>query len=170
MDWHIVYKGKTLLNGGSLKQNLEKAGVPYFFPVQITERLEGEEMVEHEENVLSNIIFVQTEEEITELIKRIDGLKSPYINRATGKPAVVCDKELQRFKQVLEARSLHAEFLPDAYRRFETCPKVRVKAGQFAGIEGRVFRIRHDRKLIISLDNIAVAISGIHHTLLEVVE
>jgi len=71
---------------------------------------------------------------------------------------------------VLEARSLHAEFLPDAYRRFESCPKVRVKAGPFEGLEGRVFRIRHDRKLIIQLDDMAVAISGIHHTLLEIVE
>lgn len=93
-----------------------------------------------------------------------------YKNVSTGQPTIVSDAELQRFRRVLEARSLHTEFLPDGYHRFEGCPKVRVKAGMFEGLEGRVFRIRHDRKLVINIDNIAVAISGIHHTLLEVVE
>jgi len=126
-------------------------------------------MIEREETVLNNLVFVQTDEEIYTLSKEIDGLKYPYINRATGRPATVTDTDLTRFKRVLEARSLHAEFLPDAYRRFENCPKVRVKAGPFEGMEGRVFRIRHDRKLIIQLDDMAVAISGIHHTLLEII-
>lgn len=170
MDWYIVYKGKSKLRGSSLTQNLDQAGIPYFLPVQVSTRLEDDRMVEYTEPVLNNLIFIQTDEDITSLTKEIDGLKSPYINHATHQPAVVSDKDLQRFKQVLEARSLHAEFLPDAYRRFEHCPKVRVKAGTFAGLEGRVFRIRHDRKLIIALEDMAVAISGIHHTLLEVIE
>lgn len=168
MDWHIVYRGKALK--GTLRENLEKAGINYYFPTQKTESLEGDRMVEKEEMVLPNLVFIQTDRNIADVVSEIDGLKAPYKNRATGLPAIVTEKELNRFKQVLEARSLHAEFLPDAYRRFESCPKVRVKAGDFAGLEGRVFRIRHDRKLIISLDNMSVAISGIHHTLLEVIE
>ncbi len=100
----------------------------------------------------------------------IDGLKSPYKDLSTGQPAIVSDKELLRFRRILEARSLHVEFLSDGYRRFEECLKVRVKAGMFEGLEGRVFRIRHDRKLIIHIDNIAVAISGIHHSLLEIID
>lgn len=167
MDWHIVYKGKP--SRGTLKENLEKAGIPYFIPTQVVEQMEGDRMVEKTETVLTNLIFIQAEEEILSLINRIDGLKTPFMNHATGKPATVRDEELQRFKRVLEAKSIHAEFLPDAYRRFESCPRVRVKAGDFEGFEGRVFRIRHDRKLIISLDDMAIAISGIHHTLLEVV-
>lgn len=167
MDWHIVYKGKP--SKGTLKENLEKVGIPYFIPTQVVEQMEGDRMVEKTETVLTNLIFIQTDDDIMPLIQKIDGLKTPFINHATGKPATVSDDELQRFKRVLEAKSIHAEFLPDAYRRFENCPRVRVKAGDFEGFEGRVFRIRHDRKLIISLDNMAIAISGIHHTLLEVV-
>jgi len=118
---------------------------------------------------LNNLIFICTDEEIRSFIKGIDGLKAPYINHATGQPATVADEELQRFKRVLDARSLHAEFLPDPYCRFGGCPKVRVKAGPFEGLEGRVLRIRHDRKLIIQLYDMAVALSGIHHTLLEII-
>lgn len=154
----------------SLAENLEKAGISYYFPMQVYERFENGQMVEHSEPVLNNLIFIQTDEDITAVVSRIDGLNSPYMDKATCRPAVVSDQELQRFRQVLEARSIHAEFLPDSFLRFECCPKVRVKAGQFAGLEGRVFRIRHDRKLVISLDNMAVALSGIHHTLLEVID
>ncbi len=168
MVWYIVYKGKAIR--GSLKENLEKAGIAYFFPTRKIKHLDGNRMVEREVSVLHNLIFIQTSEDITTVIKAIDGLKAPYINRSTGKPAVVTDSELIRFKQVLTARSLHAEFLPDAYHRFEKCPKVRIKAGEFEGVEGRVFRIRHDRKLIIKLDDLAIAVSGIHHTLLEIIE
>lgn len=155
---------------GTLRENLEKADITYFIPTQFVEHLDGDRMVEKEEAVLNNLLFVQTDEDIRELTNEIDGLKAPYLNRATEMPATISDAELQRFKRVLEARSLHAEFLPDAYRRFENCPKVRVKAGEFEGLEGRVFRIRHDRKLIIQLDDMAIAISGIHHTLLEIIE
>lgn len=170
MDWHIVYKGKPTAGRNSLRENLEQAGLPYYLPTQTTERLEGDRMVQHTTTVLNNLIFIQTEQNITTIVRQIDGLKAPYMNRATGKPATVTDAELQRFRRVLEAKSLQAEFLPDPYRRFETSPRVRVKAGDFAGLEGRVFRIRHDRKLIISFDDMAIAISGIHHSLLEVIE
>lgn len=159
-----------MLGKSSLVQNLERAGIPYYLPIQVSERLENNRMVEYTEPVLNNMIFIKTSEDVATVVRDIDGLKSPYINCANNRPAVVSDDELLRFKRVLEARSVHADFLPDAYHRFDGCPKVRVKAGAFAGLEGRVFRIRHDRKLIISLDNLAIAISGIHHTLLEVIE
>lgn len=168
MDWFIVYKSKA--TRGSLQENLQKAGISYYIPIQKTERFVGDRMVEKEEHVLNNLIFVQTDENITTLTKEIDGLKAPYRNGVTGKPATVKDSDLQKFKSVLEARSLHAEFLPDAYKRFADAPRVRVKAGIFEGLEGRVFRIRHDRKLIINLDDMAIAVSGIHHTLLEIIE
>lgn len=170
MTWYIVYKGKPTHGSASLTENLEKAGIRYFQPMQITERLEGDKMVESTEPVLSNLIFIQTDADVRTVVREIDGLKAPYINLATRQPATVSDSELRRFRQVLEARNIHAEFLPDAYQRFDSCPRVRVKAGEFAGLEGRVFRIRHDRKLVISLDDMAVALSGIHHSLLEVIE
>lgn len=170
MDWYIVYKGKTQHSKGSLQQNLEKAGIACYLPTQVVERRENDRMVEHTEPVLNNLVFIQTDGDIAAIAKETDGLKSPYMNCATGKPAKVSDEELQRFRRVLEARSIHAEFLPDAYKRFENCPKVRVKDGEFAGLEGHVFRIRHDRKLVIALDDMAVAISGIHHTLLEIIQ
>lgn len=170
MDWYIVYKGRTTHGTNTLVENLESAAVPYYIPMQVLERLEEGRMVEYTKPILNNLIFIQSDGNITDVIRDIDGLKAPYINCTTRKPATVSDKELQRFRWLLEAHSLQAEYLSDPYRKFEKYPRVRVRAGEFEGLEGRVVRMRKDRKLIISLDNIAIALTGIHHTLLEIIE
>ena len=167
MDWYIVYKGKSVRN--TLQENLQQAGVGYFIPSQTMEKYEGDRMVEHEKPVLNNLVFIQTDDNIFHLARTIDGLKSPYLNCSTGRPAVVRDGEMQRFKQVIAMKNVHARFLPDNIDRFSSCPKVRVRAGEFEGVEGYVFRIRGDRKLVIALGDMAVSISGIHHTLLELI-
>lgn len=118
MSWYIVYKGKPL-GGSTLRENLERHGINYYIPIQVTEQLRGDRMVEKREQVLTNLLFIQTDEDISKIIMMIDGLKSPYKNVSTGQPTIVSDDELQRFRRVLEARSVNAELLPDDYRRFE---------------------------------------------------
>lgn len=168
MDWFAVYKGKA--SRGSLTENLQKVGITYCIPTQVIQHLEGNEMVEHEEKILTNLIFIQTDQDIATIAATVDGLKRPYIDHATEKPAVISDAEMQRFIRFLEFKNMDAKILQDPYQRFKVCQKVRVKAGDFEGTEGYVFRIRGDRKLVISLGEMAVAISGIHHTLLEPID
>lgn len=168
MAWYILYKGKAAR--GSLGENLTKAGLSYFLPKQNIEYLEEDQMKVKEEETLKNLIFIQTDAEIHSVANAIDGLRGPYIDRTTGKPAVVPDMEMQRFMDFLQAKNMNALILQDPYQRFKVCQKVRVRAGDFEGVEGYVFRIRGDRKLVISLSSMAVAISGIHHSLLEPIE
>lgn len=165
MAWYIVYKGKAQKD--SLQHNLEKAGVEYFRPTQATEHLEDDQMKIKEEDVIKNLIFLNTDQDILSLVNAIDGLRCPYIDRATGSPAIVPDTDMKRFMRFLELKNIDARVLQDPYYRFKTKQKVRVRAGEFEGVEGYVFRIRGDRKLVISLGDMAIAISGIHHTLLE---
>lgn len=168
MNWYILYKGKAKKN--SLRENLDKVGINYFIPTSYVEYYEDGEMKVREDQVLKNLIFIQTDKEILDVANSTDGLKHPYIDHTTHKPAYVSDNEMQRFMLFVKARNINATVLPDLYSRFKTCQKVRVKAGDFVGTEGRVLRIRGDRKLVISLGEMAVAISGIHHTLLEPIE
>lgn len=168
MSWFVVYRSKSLR--GSLQENLEKASIPYYIPTQVVEKFEVNRMVEHEELVFHNILFIQTQQDIYDVTHNTDGLLAPYIDKTTDKPAVISDAEMQRFQRVLELKNYHADFLQDALSRFTTSPKVRVKEGEFKGLEGYLFRIRGDRKVVIGVGGMAVAISGIHVTLLEVVE
>lgn len=168
MAWHIVYKGKARRD--TLAQNLERSGVEHFVPQQNVEYLDDDQMKVKREDVMHNLIFVKTDADIRSLSDAIDGLRGPFIDRATGRPAVVSDAEMRRFRDFLEMKNLQLQVLADPFQRFKVCQKVRVKAGDFEGTEGYVFRIRGDRKLVISLGTMAVAISGIHHSLLEPID
>lgn len=169
-NWHVVYRGKP--SRGTIEENLAAAGVEYYIPTVVSKKLnqEGDAIIENEEQFINNLLFVRSEGNITELTDAVDGLRSPMIDHATGLPAVVPDAEMQNFMRFVGVRNQNARILQDPYQRFRACQKVRVSAGDFEGTEGYVFRIRGDRKLIISLGKMAVAISGIHHTLLEPID
>lgn len=169
MSWYIVYRGKTDTRG-SLTEILDKAGITYYIPKRTAEHYADNQMKIKEEDVLRNLIFINTEEDIHQLARQTDGLRNPYIDRASGKVATITDDEMQRFMRFMKLSNASIRILPDPYQRFKVCQKVRVKAGEFEGTIGYVFRIRGDRKLVISLGNMALAISGIHYTLLESIE
>ena len=170
MDWWVVYRRKPA--SGSLSDLLEKAGINYFIQTMLVERLneQGTEMVEVEVSVVQNLVFLQTEEELSSLIQRIDGLCAPMIDSMTGKPAVVSDTDMQKFRLVLSKHNGDVKILRDSYAKFCKNQLVRVKAGDFEGIEGRVVRVLRDRKLVIALGSMAVAISGIDRSLFEPIE
>lgn len=170
MNWYVVYRRKPV--NGTIQEVLDASGIEYFAPVIIRKKLNDDRSAfeESEESLTNNLIFIRTDENIKKLADATDGLRSPMTDHATGQPAIVPDDEMQRFIMFVKMKNFNARILPDPYQRFKVCQKVRVKAGDFEGTEGYVFRIRGDRKLIISLANMAVAISGIHHTLLEPIE
>lgn len=169
-QWYVVYRCKP--HKGVINQILDESGIEYFLPVIVKKKLneQGDAFEEKEEAFINNLIFIRTDDNIMTLIDATDGLRCPFMDRTTNKPAVISDADMQRFKDFIQVQNLEASILEDPYQRFKVCQKVRVSAGKFAGTEGYVFRIRGDRKLVISLGNMAVAISGIHHSLLEPIE
>ena len=48
--------------------------------------------------------------------------------------------------------------------------KLRITSGFFAGLEGYVIRIDRDRRLVMNVGGMSVAISGVHCETFEVVE
>ena len=90
---------------------------------------------------------------------------------ATRNPIIVRESDMLNFIQVTKLCNENILYLKDNIDKFKTHPKVRVIAGHFEGVEGYVVRIRRDRKLVIQLHGIiAIAISGIHHSLLEIID
>ena len=77
---------------------------------------------------------------------------------------------MQKFRLVLSKHNGDVKILRDSYAKFCKNQLVRVKAGDFEGIEGRVVRVLRDRKLVIALGSMAVAISGIDRSLFEPIE
>lgn len=165
--WYVVYKIRN--SSKRLLDDLDKKGIEYYVPMHYTERLneEGTMMVEAQETSINNIIFIQTKNDILQLVRQIEGLLSPMKDTMTHKPATIPDTEMNRFIKIQQTRPSDVFLLKDPYSKFTSKTKVRVKAGLFEGIEGRLVRIRRDRKVVISLGIMAVAISGIHFSLLE---
>lgn len=169
-NWYVVYRCKPL--SGTVEDNLSSAGVEYFIPTIVTRQLNKDKdaLVEKEVQPIKNLIFVRSDGDIREIVNAIDGLRCPMIDHATGRPAVIADTEMQNFMRFVSFKALEARILPDPFQRFKVCQKVRVSAGDFEGVTGYVFRIRGDRKLVISLGDMAVAISGIHHSLFDPID
>lgn len=167
--WYVVYRGSC--SRADLEAYLERAGVTYYLPLHCVEKLnsEGTEMIWVEEVAISNLVFIQTEH-IEPIIRQLEVLRAPLLDTMTGQPAQIGNSEMQLFMRVLQTCREQVKLLRDPYVKFAHHPKVRVKAGLFEGIEGYVVRILRDRKLVISLGSMALAISGIHRSLLESVE
>lgn len=165
MFWFVLYKSRS--QKGQLVEKLQQAGITYFQPIHTTEILVGDKMVVQQKEVFKNLIFLKTDQDIHQLVRDIEGLRGVYMDAATGRPAVICDAEMERFKRVLQMQAYNIEFMNHPIQFFHKYDKVRVRAGEFAGMEGWVVRVRGDRKLVINIDSLAIAVSGIHHSLLE---
>ena len=167
--WYVVYRGVG--SRADLEKMLLQAGITYFLPTHCVERLNaaGTERVLVEEVAIQNLVFVQCDQ-IEPIIRRVDGLRAPLLDTMTGEPAQIADVEMEMFMRLLQTARDQVKLLHDPITKFAHHPRVRVKAGLFEGVVGYVVRILRDRKLVVSLGNMALAISGIHRSLLEPIE
>lgn len=169
-NWFVVYKSGSSVQ--KFKERLDQYGLEYFIPTILKEELskDGKEMIGIETPAISNLVFIRTDKDIRKIVDEVDCLRAPFKDYATGKPAIVEDEEMSQFMTVINARQRNAKILRDPFSKFAPMQKVRVRGGQFEGLEGRIVRIQRDRQLVISLGTMAVAISGIHHSLLDPIE
>lgn len=167
--WYVVYRGTG--SRTDLEKLLVQAGVTYYLPTHCVEKLnsEGTEMVLVEEVAIQNLVFIQCDH-VEPIIRQVDGLRAPLLDTMTGEPAQITNEEMELFVRLLQCAREQVKLLHDPIAKFVHHPKVRVKAGLFEGVVGYVVRILRDRKFVISLGTMALAISGIHRSLLAPVE
>lgn len=168
--WYVVYKLHDSIE--SIQKQLSQHGIESFYPMLRSTKYDvnANRMVEQERPLVSNLIFLHEVKDIKSVIENVTGLGAPMKDSATGKAAVIPDDEMQRFMKVVVYHNDGARILDDPFTKFEGKPRVRVKAGALEGMEGRVVRIKRDRTLVISLGTMAIAVTGIHHSMLEVID
>lgn len=92
-------------------------------------------------------------------------------NCSTHLPAVIADSVMQPFMRVLETSPERIRFLLHPFKYYAGGNiKLRITSGFLAGIEGYVIRIDRDRRLVMDVGGMSVAISGVHCEKFEVVE
>lgn len=92
-------------------------------------------------------------------------------NCSTHRPAVIADSIMQPFMRVAETSPERVRFLLHPFKYYAGGNvKLRLVSGFYAGLEGYVIRIDRDRRLVMDIGGMSVAISGIHCERFEVVK
>ncbi len=92
-------------------------------------------------------------------------------NCSTHLPAVISDRIMQPFMRVMETSPERIRFLLHPFKYYAAGNiKLRITSGFLAGLEGYVIRIDRDRRLVMDVGGMSVAISGVHCEKFEVVK
>lgn len=151
----------------SIEEQLKKDGVTHFVhkTIKYVPRHRNRGGIrEVETPSVSGLIFLQGDPE--KLQDYLDQNVKPYRlckNCSTWKVATIPCIQMEPFMRVAETEPERLRFLlrPFVYYS-KNRTKLRIVTGKYAGLEGYVIRIARDRKLVMDVGGMAVALSGIH--------
>lgn len=151
----------------SIEEQLKKDGVTHFVHKTIKyvprHRNRGG-MREVEIPSVSGLIFLQGNPEI--LQDYLDKNIKPYKlckNCSTGKVATIPCNQMEPFMRVAETEPERLRFLLRPFIYYsKNRTLLRIVTGEYAGLEGYVIRIARDRKLVMDVGGMAVALSGVY--------
>lgn len=153
---------------------LENDGRTYFVhkTVRYFRKL-GKQKVQHQEvPTVSGLVFFQGyPEEIQAYLDQNFTHARLCKNCSTGKVAEIPDTQMQPFMRVAEISPERIRFLLHPYHYYaRNRILLRISTGEMAGLEGYIIRIDRDRRLVMDVGGLSVAISGIHAEHFEEVE
>lgn len=153
---------------------LERDNMPYFIHRTVVYQRKKQSRKVHsvEKPTVSGLVFLQGCP--TELQHYLDvNFPDRHLvnNCSTHLPAVIPDSVMQPFMRVVDASPERIRFLLHPFKYYAGGNvKLRITSGFLAGMEGYVIRIDRDRRLVMDVGGMSVAISGIHCEKFEVVD
>jgi transcription antitermination factor NusG len=153
VHWYVA-KVKYLTER-KIKQYLEKQGIEHYIPFQ------------DEKPLLPCLVFIRTDRVRALSLPVESGYTISYLyDPDTRRLQVIPDKQIRdfRFLQDFSGRTFR---LPNP-EKLQGGEKVRVIQGEFAGIEGEIYRIRGHKRVVVRLgDWASVALEYIPREFLE---
>ena len=121
---------------------------------------------------ISGLIFIQGK---TKVIKKYLWERFPQYHLvndcSTRKAAVIPDSVMQPFMRIANTDPSRIRFLVNPLTHYaEGNTLVEIMTGPLAGLQGYIIRIDRDRKLVIGVGDMTVAIGGVHKESFEKVE
>ena len=139
-----------------VKESLGEADIEFFYPMRTTEKFTSSGLKFVEEPLVKSLIFVKTGREELRLLKmKLGGTIIPYYDRLTNAPLIVPQRQMEDFMRLCEMKEAGLEYLGNDEPKYHQGDRVRVTEGIFKGFEGHIKRIRHDRKLIVTIEGVA---------------
>lgn len=121
-------------------------------------------VIKQEKPTISGLIFIQGKPND---IKKVlhEELPDTFLANdcATGKAAIIKNIEMQFFIKAAQIEPTRIHFMEKPFEYYgKLYPQVLITSGPFAGMKGVVLRIHRDRKFIVRIGNLTIAISGAH--------
>lgn len=154
INWYPVrvFFGRAEL----VKNALSEADIEFYYPTRLVEKPTTSGLKFVPEPLVRSLIFVRTMPESLRLLRsKLGGTIVPYYDKSEHHPLVVPDKQMDQFIKLCEMRDSGLEYLGSDEPKYHQGDRVRVTEGIFKGFEGHVKRIRHDRKLIVTIEGVA---------------
>ena len=149
---------------------LQEEGVECFIPMLCERNNEKKSYVP----AAHNLIFVYSSRDFLDNYKRKVESVCPLrymMDRSTNLPIVVRDKEMEDFIRVTADMDEGVLYLDNPSVVAEKGTPVEIVSGPFKGVQGKLLRIRRDRKVVLQLAGlIAVAADGIPMEWCKVIE
>jgi len=170
--WSYLFVHHNKVKG--MEAQLTKDGITYFVHKTIRYfKKMGKQKVQHKEiPTVSGLVFFQGHPK--EIQAYLDNY-FPYAhlckNCSTGKVAQIPDSQMRPFMRVNETEPERIRFLLKPFHYYaRNRILLRITSGELAGLEGYVIRIDRDRRLVMDVGGMSVAISGVHVEHFEEVE
>lgn len=158
----------------SISATLERDGQTFFIhkTIRYFRRREKSKSVQRKEMpTVSGLIFLQgNPSELQSYLDRTFPGRYLCKNCSTGKVAVIPDSRMRPFMGLSETDPDRIRFLLHPFRYYaQNRILLRITSGDLEGLEGYVIRIDRDRRLVMDVGGMTVAISGVHAERFEVV-
>lgn len=151
----------------SFEEQLKKDNQNFFIHTSIKyvpKRGEGKGVKKEVIQTVSGLIFIRgIASEVQRYLDDRFPLHRLCRNCSTGEVAEIPNSQMEPFMRVVQSAPDRIRFLLRPfvyYSRNHTL--LRIVSGDFAGLEGYVLRIARDRKIVIDVGGMGVAIGGIH--------
>ncbi len=121
-------------------------------------------IVKQSKQTVSGLIFIQGDKDkIKIFLKKEFPLLHLVNNCSTHETAVIPNRVMQHFMQIAALVPTRIRFLMNPLNHYSAGnPRLRITTGVLAGLEGYLIRIDRDRRFVIAVGDMTVAISGVH--------
>lgn len=155
-----------------LSSLLEEEKMVYYVPMHTVELFKDGEKVYERRQLVTSLLFLRcTASYFTVLKEKFGDSFYVYSEHGSKSPKRIPDKEMNSFMLVTSVEDKGLELLPQSQAVYDVGDHVRVIDGVFRGAEGYVKRIQGRKRLIVSIEGIAVvATSYIPKSFLEIIK
>ena len=151
--WYAMYV--KMHHEKKTAEKLYNMGIKNFLPLQERIKQWSDRKKKVKEVIIPMMIFINTDEKTRiEILKSIPSINGTMIDRATHKPAIIRDEEMERFMFMLDYTENAVRFTSEPLKPGE---KVEVIKGPLCGLKGELIDIEGKSQVSVRLNMLGCA-------------